>query len=180
MIWHLIAAICSALAGAGIALILRSLTRKWLPKWIIPAFAGIGMLAYTIHYEYTWFDSKQARLPEGSLVVSSEQGDMLWRPWTTLFPMPLVYTVLDGANARIEDTSRGRMGRFVLYRFEKQHLISTVTSQPYQLLCNERAMFRLNEAGEAIFDSLSELAADSPLYLAICSEDGLRAGTTRR
>lgn len=180
MVWHLIAAICAALAGAGIALVLRSLTRKWLPKWIIPVFAGIGMLAYTVHYEYTWFNSTQARLPAGSLVVASESGDMLWRPWTALFPMPLVYTVLDGANAQIEETSRGRMGRFVLYRFEKHHLMSTVTSSPYQLLCSEQAMFRLNEAGQAKFETLTKLETDAPLYRAICEPDGLLQASPAR
>ena len=69
MFWHLIAAIVAGTAGAGIALALRSLMRKRLPKWIIPVGAGLGMLAYTIHYEYTWFESTQARLPEGSGVV---------------------------------------------------------------------------------------------------------------
>src|SRR5690606_26771981 len=107
MIWHLFAAIAAALAGAGIALVLRNLSRNRLPKWIIPVFAGLGMLAYTIHYEYTWFETKEARLPEGSVVVASEEGEMLWRPWTMKFPMPLVYVVLDGANAQIEDTSQG-------------------------------------------------------------------------
>jgi hypothetical protein len=171
MIWHLVAAISAALAGAGIALVLRNLTRNWLPKWIIPAFAGLGMLAYTIHYEYTWFETKQARLPEGSVIVSSEEGHMLWRPWTMLFPMPLVYTVLDGANAQVEETSQGRMARFVLYRFEKQHLISTVKSGSYQLICDEQVMFRLNDAGEAKFESMTKLDADAPLYQATCAAD---------
>lgn len=168
MIWHLIAAIAAGMAGAGIALLLRSLTRNRLPKWIIPVFAGLGMLTYTIYFEYTWFDTKQARLPEGSIVISAEKGEMLWRPWTMKFPMPLVYTVLDGANARIEDTDKGRTARFVLYRFEKQHLVSTVKSGTYQLLCTEKALFRLNEAGEAKFETLTELEADAPLYKAIC------------
>ncbi|MFC3608402.1 hypothetical protein [Stutzerimonas tarimensis] len=171
MIWHLIAAFCAALAGAGIALILRSLTRKRLPKWIIPAFAGLGMLFYTIHYEYTWFETKQARLPADSMVVSSEEGEMLWRPWTMALPMPMAYTVLDGANAQITDTENGRMARFVLYRFEKQHLISTVTSSPYQLLCDEKAMFRLNEEGQARFSTLTELDENDPLYQALCLTD---------
>lgn len=172
MIWHLIAAIAAAMAGAGIALLLRSLTRNRLPKWIIPVFAGLGMLSYTIYFEYTWFGTKQARLPEGSVVVSAEKGAMLWRPWTMKFPMPLVYTVLDGANARIEDTNKGRIARFVLYRFEKQHLVSTVKSGTYQLLCTEKALFRLNEAGEAKFETLIELEADAPLYKAICESGG--------
>ncbi|UPQ82432.1 hypothetical protein M0M42_18880 [Pseudomonas knackmussii] len=171
MIWHLIAAIVAAVAGAGIALLLRNLSRKRLPKWIVPAFAGLGMLAYTINYEYTWFETKQARLPEGSVVVASEEGEMLWRPWTMLFPMPLGYTVLDGANAQIEETSQGRVARFVLYRFKKQHLMSTVTSGPHQLLCNERTMFRLNEAGQAKFDTMTKLDADAPLYRAVCTAE---------
>ena len=174
MIWHLVAALCAAAAGAGIALLLRSLTRKWLPAWTIPAFAGLGMLAYTIHYEYTWFDSKQARLPAGLVVVASEKGEMLWRPWTMQFPMPLVYTVLDGANAQIEETSQGRIARFVLYRFEKQHLISTVKSGTYQMLCAEKAMFLLNEAGQAKFETLTELDVDAPLYQAVCTGNGLQ------
>lgn len=172
MIWHLIAAIVAALGGAGIALLLRTLTRKRLPKWIIPVFAGLGMLGYTIHYEYTWFDYKEARLPEGALVVSSEKGEMLWRPWTVKFPMPLAYTVLDAANAQIEDTSKGRIARFVLYRFEKQHLQSTVKSETYQLLCSERAMFRLNEAGQAKFETMIELEMGAPLYRAVCAANG--------
>lgn len=172
MIWHLIAAIVAALGGAGVALLLRSLTRKLLPKWIIPVFAGLGMLAYTIHYEYTWFDYKQARLPQGSVVVSSEKGEMLWRPWTITFPMPMAYTVLDAANAQTQDTDKGRIARFVLYRFEKQHLMSTVTSGTYQLLCNEKVMFRLNEAGQAKFETMTELDVGAPLYRTICAANG--------
>lgn len=168
MIWHLIAAIVAAVAGAGIALLLRSLTRKRLPKWIIPVFAGLGMLGYTVYYEYSWFDAKQARLPEGAVVVSSEDGSMLWRPWTLAYPMPMAYTVLDKANAQIQDTPQGRMARFVLYRFEKEHLISTVKSAPYQAICTEHAMFQLNDAGEAKADSLTTLDAEGPLYRALC------------
>lgn len=171
MFWHLIAAIVAALAGAGIALLLRNLSRKRLPKWIVPAFAGLGMLGYTIHYEYTWFETKQARLPEGAVVVASEEGEMLWRPWTMMFPMPLGYTVLDSANAQVEETSQGRVARFVLYRFNKQHLMSTVTSGPYQLLCKERTMFRLNEAGQAKFETMTKLEVDSPLYQTVCVAD---------
>ncbi|WP_181298154.1 hypothetical protein [Pseudomonas sp. Q2-TVG4-2] len=173
MIWHLFAAITAALAGAGIALLLRNLTRNRIPKWIVPVFAGIGMLAYTVHYEYTWFETKQARLPEGSVIVESEIGHMLWRPWTVMYPMPLSYTVLDGANVQVEATTQGRIARFVLYRFKKEHLVSTVTSSNRQLICNERAMFRLNEAGQAKLETMTMLDADAPLYRVICAGEKL-------
>lgn len=171
MFWHLIAAIVAGVAGAGIGLLLRSLTRKRLPKWIIPVCAGLGMLSYTIHYEYTWFEAKEARLPVGTVIVSSEEGEMLWRPWTMMYPMPLSYTVLDQANAQIQDTNQGRIARFVLYRFDKQHLTSTVASQRYQLICTEHAMFKLNEAGQAKVETLTELDVDSPLFQRICLSD---------
>ena len=171
MFWHLIAAIVAAVAGAGVALLLRSLTGKRLPKWIIPAFAGLGMLSYTIHYEYTWFETTEARLPEGSVVVASKEGEMLWRPWTMLFPMPLGYTVLDSTNAQVEETSQGRVARFVLYRFNKQHLMSTVTSSPYQLFCERKVMFRLNDAGQAKMETMTELPENAPLYRTICKGD---------
>src|SRR5690606_3065300 len=129
MIWHLVAAISAALAGAGAALLLRNLSRNWLPKWIIPVFAGLGMLGYTTHYEYTWFESKQARLPEGSVVVSSEEGDMLWRPWTMKFPMPLAYTAVDAAKAQVAGRDKGRIARFAMDRFEKHHLMATVEGE---------------------------------------------------
>lgn len=170
MIWHLVAAVSAALAGAGIALVLRNLSRNWLPKWIIPVFAGLGMLGYTIHYEYTWFETTQARLPAGSVVVSSEEGDMLWRPWTQLYPMPLAYTVLDGANVQREDTDRGRVARFGLYRFQKRHLMTTVTNAHYQAICAEKAMFRLNEEGGAKVETLTALDPEGPLYQAVCNE----------
>ncbi|WP_213662484.1 hypothetical protein [Stutzerimonas stutzeri] len=169
MFWHLIAAVAAALAGAGIALVLRSLSGKRLPAWIIPVFAGLGMFGYTIYYEYTWFETSQARLPQGSVVISSEEGHMLWRPWTLLFPMPLAYTVLDNTSVQTQDVAQGRLARFILYRFEKQHLLSTVKSGKYQLLCNEKAMFRLNDAGEAKMETLTELETDAPLYQAICN-----------
>lgn len=168
MFWHLIAALIAAVCGAGVALLLRSLTRKRLPKWIIPVFAGLAMLGYTIHFEYNWFEYKKELLPEGTVVVASQEGQMFWRPWTIQFPMPLAYTVLDLENAQIQDTDQGRMGRFVLYRFEKQHLVSTVTSGGYQLLCSEKVMFRLNEQGQAKIDTMTELPGTDPLYRAIC------------
>jgi hypothetical protein len=53
--------------------------------------------------------------------------------------------------------------------------MSTVKSGAYQLLCSEKVMFRLNEAGEAKFESMTELDADAPLYRAICEPNGLQA-----
>ena len=62
MFWTFVATIFSGLGAAGIALGIRALTRKKAPKWIIPAFAGAGMLAYLVYGEYNWFEHKQTLL----------------------------------------------------------------------------------------------------------------------
>jgi hypothetical protein len=51
---ELIAAIVAAIASAGIALILRKLSRNRLPAWILPAAAALGLISYTAWSEYRW------------------------------------------------------------------------------------------------------------------------------
>ena len=53
MLWTLLAIVVAGLGAAGIALLLRKLTRNKLPKWIVPLFGGLGMLGYQIFYEYS-------------------------------------------------------------------------------------------------------------------------------
>ncbi len=66
MIWHLIAAIFAGLGAAGLGLLLRTLSGKRLPRWIVPVCAGLGMLGYQIQHEYGWFDHKRQQLPDSA------------------------------------------------------------------------------------------------------------------
>ena len=63
MLWTLLAIAVTGLGAAGIALLLRKLTRNKLPKWIVPLFGGLGMLGYQIFYEYSWFEHQLQRQP---------------------------------------------------------------------------------------------------------------------
>ncbi|MES7593453.1 hypothetical protein U6M85_12405, partial [Cutibacterium acnes] len=65
MFWELIATFSAGLGAAGIALLLRAITLKKLPNWIIPVFAGAGMLGFQIYSEYTWFSHQRSLLPAG-------------------------------------------------------------------------------------------------------------------
>ena len=95
MIWQLVAAATAGVGAAGIARLLRSLSGGRLPRWIIPACAGLGLLAYQISYEYGWYESKRQQLPESAAVVSTEKGRMVWRPWTYLYPLTTAFSVVD-------------------------------------------------------------------------------------
>ena len=70
MFWTFIATVFCGLGAAGIALGIRAVFRKATPKWLIPVFAGAGMLGYLIYGEYTWFELKQSQLPEEAVIVN--------------------------------------------------------------------------------------------------------------
>ena len=95
MFWTFVATVVCGLGAAGIALGIRAATRNKAPKWIIPVFAGAGMLGYLIYMEYTWFDQKEARLPDEAVVVSTESDGILWRPWTFVLPYVTAFSTVD-------------------------------------------------------------------------------------
>ena len=119
MIWHLVATFSAGLGAAGIAFLLRSITRQKLPKWIIPAFAGLGMLGYQVYFEYNWFEHQSSRQPQGSVVTSSQQSSAIWRPWTFIYPMTTVFTVVDTNNLQKQQINGLSVVEFIEYRFEK-------------------------------------------------------------
>ncbi len=145
MIWHLVAAAFAGLGSAGVALLLRYLSGKRLPRWIVPVCAGLGMLAYQINYEYTWFDYKRQQLPESAQVISTEKSQMLWRPWTYLYPLTTGFSVVDRDNLVSSQVDGERLVEFILYRFERQYR-DLLTHQPYLLNCTTRELVPL--AGE--------------------------------
>lgn len=167
MLWHLIAIAVSGLGAAGIGLFLRFLSRRTLPKWIIPVFAGAGMLAYQVNFEYRWFDLKQTQLPEGSVVVSTESPNQVWRPWTLVYPMINAFTVLDANNLEKREQAGDTIVRFVMYRFEKQH-IDQVSHQSYLLNCTTTELVPMTAAGELQVNALRRVDQNSTLIQAAC------------
>ena len=169
MLWTIIAIVFSGLGAAGVALILRKISRNKLPKWIIPVFAGIGMLGYQISYEYSWFEHQQMRQPEGAVVVSTQTGQVFWRPWTYHFPMIVAFTVLDTNNMIKTEVDGNELVEFILYRFEKQH-IDLVSHQAYLLNCSSAEMLPLNEQRELILDQFQRVDKNDTLYQTACGE----------
>lgn len=171
MIWHLIAAIFAGLGAAGIGLLLRMISGKRLPRWIVPVFAGLGMLGYQIHHEYSWFSYKQAQLPDSAEVVSVEKGEVFWRPWTLAFPMTIAFSVVDEDNLVTRQADDNRLVEFILYRFERSYP-DVVTHQAYLMNCTTRERLPLaGEQREPRFSDMRKLDDHDPLYQAVCSPD---------
>jgi len=169
MIWHLIAAVFAGLAAAGIGLILRTLSGKRLPKWIVPVFGGLGMLGYQIHVEYSWFEHKQAQLPDTAVVISSDTGTAVWRPWTFAIPMTTKFSLVDSENIRMSEQDGDRLAEFILYQFERHHTDILIT-QPYLLNCESRELVPVNqETREPILEEIRILRETSPLLNTVCA-----------
>lgn len=162
MIWHLVALLSAGLGAAGFGFLLRSLSRRRLPGWIIPACAGVGMLSYQIYYEYSWVGHKQAQLPAGSVVVDEEREQQILRPWTYLFPLTVGFSVVDTDNVQHLEQNGERIAQFILYRFEREY-IDRLTHQAYLLNCaraellavgTERAAVRLLERSDELYHAV--------------------------
>ncbi|HAA46671.1 MAG: hypothetical protein XD36_1286 [Halomonas sp. 54_146] len=169
MIWHLIAAVFAGLAAAGIGLILRTLSGKRLPKWIVPVCGGLGMLGYQIQVEYSWFEHKQAQLPETATVISTETSTAVWRPWTFAIPMTTKFSVVDSESIRTSEQDGVRLVEFILYQLERHHTDIIIT-QSYLLNCENRELVPLDtESREPILEEIRTLRETSPLLSNVCA-----------
>lgn len=99
MLFELIAAVVTGIALAGVAMLLRWISRGFLPKWIVPAMAGLGMLSYSIWSEYSWFDRMNIALPGLAVSWKNEQ-TAFWRPWSYIEPVTTRFTAVDLKSAK--------------------------------------------------------------------------------
>ncbi len=167
MFWTLVATVICGLGAAGIALGIRTATRNKAPRWIIPVFAGVGMLGYLIQGEYTWYDHKKAQLPEEAVVVSTQNEGIFWRPWTFVFPYVTSFTTVDTKSIS-RDSDNQNVVRFTLYRFE-QKMTDAVSHRIHIINCATQELVPLGSDGMPRVDNLKMLASGDPLLETVCS-----------
>lgn len=166
MFWTLVATVFCGLAAAGIALAVRAATRNAAPRWIIPVFAGIGMLAYLIYGEYSWYEHKESLLPEEAVVVNTESNGIFWRPWSLFFPYITAFSAVD-TDSIGQDTENPDIVRFTLYRFEQQ-ITDTVTHRVHIINCITRELVPIGSDGTPRLDNLKTLERGDPLHSTVC------------
>lgn len=133
MLWELIATVSAGFGAAGITLILRMLFKR-LPKWLIPAAAGLGMIGFQVFSEYTWFEHTRSRLPSETEVVAEISETAFYKPWSYAKPQVLKFVAVDTANVETVDKERN-IRRANLYFFERRMSAQTA---PVWIDCNNR------------------------------------------
>lgn len=166
MFWNFVATILCGLGAAGIALGIRAATAQKAPRWIIPVFAGAGMLGYLIYGEYTWYDHKQSLLPDEAVVVDTEYEGLFFRPWTFVFPYVTAFSTVD-VNSISRDTVDSNIVRFTLYRFE-QTVTDSVSHRVHLINCQSHELVPLASDGSPRVDNIKLLASNDPLLNVVC------------
>ena len=167
MLIKLFIAAGAAFFAAGIAQYARILTRKALPRWIVPAAAGLGILACQVYFEYSWFERTRAQLPEGAVVTEVREQPAFWRPWTFVFPMKMGFSVVDASQIQLAETGGERIVRFRLYSFE-QAFVDHVDQKGYLLNCSRGVLVPLDESGASQPEQARQLERQGRLYEVAC------------
>lgn len=95
MLLELIATVVLGLGSAGLLMGLNVLSGKRLPGWLVPAGAGVAMLAFIIAMEYSWATRTESSLPAGVELASLSRESMWYRPWTYVRPLSLRMVAVD-------------------------------------------------------------------------------------
>lgn len=160
MLWELIATITAGFGAAGIALILRTVFKK-LPKWTIPAAAGLGMLGFQVFSEYTWFEHTRSRLPSETKVVAEIPETAFYKPWSYVKPQVLKFVAVDTANVETVDQERN-IRRANLYFFERR---MSAQAAPVWIDCHNRLQSDIADPGKETWGK-TEYTAD--IAAAVC------------
>ncbi|WP_323752842.1 hypothetical protein [Marinobacter sp.] len=166
MFWNFVATILCGLGAAGIALGIRAITAKKAPRWIIPVFAGLGMLGYLVYGEYSWYDHKQSLLPDEAVVVDTEREQLFFRPWTFVFPYVTAFSAVD-VESIARDTEDTQIVRFTLYRFE-QTVTDAVSHRVHLINCQTQELVPLASNGSPRVDNMKRLNNNDPLLNTVC------------
>lgn len=168
MLIKLFIAAGAAFFAAGIAQYARILTRKALPRWMVPVAAGLGILACQVYFEYSWFERTRAQLPAGAVVTEVREQPAFWRPWTFVLPLKMGFSVVDEGKIQLAEAQGERIARFRLYSFE-QAFIDHVEQKGYLLNCSRSILVPLDESGAALPKQALQLERQSRLYEVVCN-----------
>lgn len=179
MFWELVATVFAGLGAAGIALMLHKLSAQKLPRYLVPVFAGLGMLGFQIYGEYNWYSHQTSLLPEGVVVVKAVEEQISWRPWTFIKPQISRFMAVDVKNS-VANSNNANLVLANLYLFERRQAainVKLVIDCQAQKRANFTEQLTLPVAGEAAGADFVAISADEKMLLAVCNKTSSVANT---
>lgn len=168
MFFELIATFVAGLGAAGLALILNRMTGGRLPRWTMPAAAGLAMIGVAMWSEATWAARTVDGLPKGVAVAETVEQSAWWRPWTYIWPQTTRIMAIDRTSVKArEDHSEIRLADlYLMARWQPTVRV------PQLFRCTDPARADVTEA--ALHDPETAdwhaLPADSDIITLACEE----------
>ncbi len=170
MIYEFIATISAGFALAGIALIIRHLSKlilkKQPPKWIIPLFAFIGIMGFQIHQEYNWFTQMQSRLKVEVEVVKKIEKTTWYRPWSYIKPQTvrvMAVGVEDIGDIKDKEQLNPSFKTRNLYLFERRKFQPIIVPQVFD--CENGKLARIDGNKKLVWNDIEKT---DKLYMTVC------------
>lgn len=135
MLYEFIATLTAGLGFAGVALLLGHLLKlgqKKAPKWLIPIFAGIGMLGFQIHQEYHWFAWQSQQLPQTTKILKTITESTWYRPWSYIKPQIVRFSAIDLSKTQTHPTDPNlHLAQIYLFerRMSPQNVLQVINCQ---------------------------------------------------
>jgi hypothetical protein len=173
MLFELIAVFASGFCLAGLALALRWLLRGRTPVWLVPVAAGLGMLGYSVWSEYSWFDRARGTLPATVEVVSTNEVQAWYRPWTYVAPQVNRLIAMDRAELKRHPDHPGKVLASVILmgRWEPTRKIGVMLDCGAVQRADLVDGVRFDDTGALQGAQWMDLDAGDPLLKAVCRED---------
>ncbi len=170
MLLEFFAAIILGLAVAGVIMAINVVIGRRLPGWLVPAAAGISMIAFMVSMEYTWLQRTTASLPEGVEVISVSRESSWYRPWTYLRPLSLRAVALDTRRNRTHPAQPGQVMTSVvlLGRWMPARQIPVVFDCQTSRRADLQAGVELDDDGHLSGADWRELEPDDPALAVAC------------
>lgn len=173
MAFELIGAIVAAIGMAGVMMLLRKLTGGRLPKWMVPAAAGLALVSVTVVLEYGWYSRVTGGLPQGVEVVWVDRTPQPLRPWTFAVPMATRVIAADRrqvmAHPANPDLRMLTIYKFARWRPTEQGLMVVDCKAGRQVMLTEGVT--ITDAGELQGADWVPSGDDNGFQKAACQED---------
>ncbi|WP_424972595.1 hypothetical protein [Dinoroseobacter sp. S76] len=171
MFLELIATFVIGFGVAGLILIVNAMTGRRLPGAVLPVGAGLAMIGFTIWSEYNWYPRTLAQLPEGIEIISTNESQAVYRPWTYVTPFVDRFAAVDKARIRRNENVPEQVMVPVVFmgRWAPGAEIPVVVDCVESRRADLADGIEFDEVGALVNADWIAVEADDPLLEAVCT-----------
>lgn len=170
MFLELIATFIIGLGAAGTVLLVNKVLRGRLPRWLMPASAGLAMICFTVWSEYSWYPRTAGNLPEDVVVAWANEDSAPWKPWTYAIPQTNRFVAVDTGTIRSNDAlpDQRMVDLYLMGRWSAGRHVRIILDCAGQRRADLIEGVQMDDTGQVAADDWVALTADDPVLTTAC------------